>query len=292
VAGAGYRIAHRADAAANDGRPLTSGGAEAEVAFGRLSDGARVCHRDGFGFPIGVGGAEKVELRRRAVRGADGGSGAALREAAGGFEEEAGAAVAAVWLDQRTQRPAERAGRLIGGCCGWRSMQTSHRLRICIPHLPGDFYTAQSGLPGCEFLNFVRVMKAAVILYAAVTLISHAAGPSPVARDERVSTDGRGRVVCHALPVEEKFRNAWPAEWEEQFVERVNASLRASDIQPGKYGGTFFENEKSSYPQAFIGFLKGQRGEAVKFLQQEDDAAWSKKLTLGVDWFPSFTIRS
>jgi hypothetical protein len=135
-------------------------------------------------------------------------------------------------------------------------------------------------------------MKVALLIYVASTLLSHASSPTPVAKDERVSTDARGRIVCHALPVEEKFRNPWPAEWEEQFLDRVNASLRASDIQPGKYGGTFFENEKSSYPQAFIGFLKGQRAEAVKFLQQEDDAEWSKKLTLGVDWFPSFTIRS
>jgi len=134
-------------------------------------------------------------------------------------------------------------------------------------------------------------MRSAILL-AISAVVCCAAGPSPVARDERVTTDARGRVVCHPLPLEEKFRNPWPAEWEDQFVDRVNASLQASDIQPGKYGGTFFENEKASYPQAFIGFLKGQRAEAIKFLQQEDDAAWSKKLTLGVDWFPSFTIRS
>ncbi|PAW84622.1 MAG: hypothetical protein B9S29_03520 [Opitutia bacterium Tous-C2FEB] len=62
-------------------------------------------------------------------------------------------------------------------------------------------------------------------------------------------------------------------------------------MQPGKYGGTYFENEKASYPQAFIGFLKGQRKEALRYLQQDDDAAWSKQLTMGVDWYPSFTIR-
>jgi len=105
-------------------------------------------------------------------------------------------------------------------------------------------------------------------------------------------TDGGGRVVfAHDdLPVE--LRNEWPAEWEEGFVERTNASLRASGIEAGKYGGTFFENEKSSYPNAIIGLLKGQRKEALAFLQGEDDAAWSKELTMGVDWFPAFTIRS
>ena len=128
------------------------------------------------------------------------------------------------------------------------------------------------------------------ILFALLALFC--GQPSATAADERVITDGKGRVVAKPLPVPAELRNDWPAAWEEGFVERVNASLRASDIQPGKYGGTYFENEKASYPQAFIGFLKGQRAEAMKFLQQDDDAEWSKKLTLGVDWFPSFTIRS
>jgi len=118
-----------------------------------------------------------------------------------------------------------------------------------------------------------------------------AAQPSPVATDERVTTDAQGRLRIHPLPVAPALRNVWPEAWEEKFRDRVHASLQASDIPPGKYGGTFFENEKASYPQAFIGFLKGQRKEALKFLQQDDDAAWSKQLTMGVDWFPSFTIR-
>lgn len=126
---------------------------------------------------------------------------------------------------------------------------------------------------------------------SAATPTCRAATPSPTANDERVTTDAQGRIRIHALPVALAFRNDWPPAWEKNFVDRVNASLQASDIQPGKYGGTYFENEKASYPQAFIGFLKGQRKEALKFLQQEDDAAWSKQLTLGVDWYPSFTIR-
>lgn len=126
---------------------------------------------------------------------------------------------------------------------------------------------------------------------SAATPTCRAATPSPTANDERVTTDAQGRILIYALPVALAFRNDWPPAWEKNFVDRVNASLQASDIQPGKYGGTYFENEKASYPQAFIGFLKGQRKEALKFLQQEDDAVWSKQLTLGVDWYPSFTIR-
>jgi len=69
------------------------------------------------------------------------------------------------------------------------------------------------------------------------------------------------------LPVDEKFRNPWPAAWDEAFWNRANTSLSASDIAPGKYGGTYFENEKASYPNAFIGFLKGQRADALKYFR-------------------------
>ena len=131
-----------------------------------------------------------------------------------------------------------------------------------------------------------------ILAVIALIAVPVGAAPSPVATDERVFTDSKGRVIVRPLPVEEKFRNPWSAVWEDAFWDRANASLRASDIAPGKYGGTYFENEKASYPNAFIGFLKGQRAEALKFLQQDDSEPWSRKLTLGVDWFPSFTIKS
>jgi hypothetical protein len=115
---------------------------------------------------------------------------------------------------------------------------------------------------------------------------------SEMRSNSAAETEEKGRINLTPPQVPAEFSNEWPPAWEAAFQDRVKASLRASDVQPGKYGGTYFENEKASYPQAFIGFLKGQRAESLKFLQQEDDAAWSKKLTLGVDWFPSFTIRS
>lgn len=139
-------------------------------------------------------------------------------------------------------------------------------------------------------MNPTALLLTCAWLSAAVPLC-RAATPSPPATDDRVTTDAQGRIRIHALPVAPPFRNVWPAAWEKGFADRVNASLQASDIQPGKYGGTYFENEKASYPQAFIGFLKGQRKEALRYLQQDDDAAWSKQLTMGVDWYPSFTIR-
>lgn len=124
----------------------------------------------------------------------------------------------------------------------------------------------------------------AMIWCAVIPLMGRAAGP--------FEADARGRVIFAHREIPEDLRNAWPAEWEEEFVDRTNASLRASQVEPGRYGGTFFENEKSSYPQAFIGLLKGQTKEALAFLQADDDAQWSRHLTMGVDWYPSFTIRS
>jgi hypothetical protein len=134
--------------------------------------------------------------------------------------------------------------------------------------------------------------KSLMLVGLALSAAAGGAAPSPLGTDERVFTDPKGRIIARPLPVEERFRNPWPAAWEDAFWDRANASLRATDVAPGKYGGTFFENEKASYPNAFIGFLKGQQAEALKFLQQDDSEPWSRKLTLGVDWFPSFTIKS
>lgn len=130
-------------------------------------------------------------------------------------------------------------------------------------------------------------MTVRVLVLSAALAALAAADP---AADERFVVEG-GRTVVRYLPMEERFRNPWPAEWEAEFVERSNARLKASDIKPGVYGNTYFENEKQSYPAAFIGFMKGDRDAALKFLQAEDGDPWND-LTLKVDWFPCFTIRS
>lgn len=107
--------------------------------------------------------------------------------------------------------------------------------------------------------------------------------------EERFVADAAGHVVPVPLPVPDQLRNPWPADWEKGFIERFNEHLQASNSS--KYGNTYFENEKQSYPTAFIDFAKGNRAAALKFLQGRDNEPWSE-LTLGVDWFPGFTIRS
>jgi len=110
------------------------------------------------------------------------------------------------------------------------------------------------------------------------------------AADERFVTNPAGEIVPVALPVPAKMRNPWPEAWEQGLVTRFNHLLEVSKPN-GKYGSTYFENEKQSYPNAFIDFAKGNREPALKFLQAKDNEPWSE-LTLGVDWFPGFTIRS
>ena len=52
-------------------------------------------------------------------------------------------------------------------------------------------------------------------------------------------------------PVESRFANPWPAEWEKAYRERVHHVL---EFWKGKrpYGGTFGENERNYYPVAML----------------------------------------
>jgi len=92
----------------------------------------------------------------------------------------------------------------------------------------------------------------------------------------------------------DKLRNVWPEEWERGFQARAQATIRtfAPKVQGGKYGGTYFENEKRAYPYAMLDFLAGNRESALKFLQAEDANAreWNAH-TEGIDFFPSFTLK-
>ncbi len=108
--------------------------------------------------------------------------------------------------------------------------------------------------------------------------------------EERIIKDNQGRIIINYLPMESKFRNEWPTELESGFWDRVNQRLSASNPN-GKYGNTFFENEKQSYPNAFIDFVKGNRNPALKFLQMHDNDHWNK-ITMNIDWFACFTIRN
>ena len=88
-----------------------------------------------------------------------------------------------------------------------------------------------------------------------------------------------------------KFVNEWPAEWEDAFWDRANDAIRSRG-KGGGYGGTYFENEKSMYPLAMLGYLAGFKGPALEALQAEDaDAGGWNRTTEGIDFYPCFTLK-
>jgi hypothetical protein len=94
-----------------------------------------------------------------------------------------------------------------------------------------------------------------------------------------------------AIP--ESLRNPWPEEWERAFQKRAAEAIRFFDTGgKGRYGTTYFESEKSSYPRAMFDFLAGHRQQALAYLQAEDaDAQKWHAHTLGIDLYPCFTLK-
>ncbi len=101
-----------------------------------------------------------------------------------------------------------------------------------------------------------------------------------------------GRISVEPAPVERRFQNAdWPKDWEQGFWDRANYVV-AQVARDGRYGGTYFEQEKRSYGWAMLSVLGGFEEPAMRFLQAEDPMAqqWNKH-TLGIDLFPCFTLK-
>ena len=94
-------------------------------------------------------------------------------------------------------------------------------------------------------------------------------------------------------PVPEELRNPWPEEWEREFQARAAAAIQFFNTGgKGRYGTTYFESEKSSYPRAMFDLLAGHRPQALAFLQAEDaDARRWHTHTLGIDLYACFTLK-
>lgn len=84
---------------------------------------------------------------------------------------------------------------------------------------------------------------------------------------------------------------SWPEALEKPFQERCRYVIE-SCARSGKYGNTFFENEKRSYGWAMLSTLGGHEKEALRFLESEDANAkgWNQ-VTMGIDFFPAFTLK-
>lgn len=108
---------------------------------------------------------------------------------------------------------------------------------------------------------------------------------------QRVTQNAAGLIRAHPWPVEARFNNPWPAEWERGFQERAHRAI--TNLATGRLGGTTYgESEKDMYPRAMFHFLAGHRESALKVLQQADAQGGSDhRHTLGIDYYWCFTIK-
>ena len=75
--------------------------------------------------------------------------------------------------------------------------------------------------------------------------------------DDVVWLDAQNRVRVTPPPMDPAFRNdAWPTDWEEGFLDRAHQTLTFRAGQ-GLGGGTSFEQEKVTYPNAMMQWLQG-----------------------------------
>ena len=114
--------------------------------------------------------------------------------------------------------------------------------------------------------------------------LTHSASGQAVHREN-------GEIRVEHFPIAEHWLNPWTEEFEAGFWERAQAIINEYG-RGDRFGNKHFENEKSSYPNAFLGYLAGHRDAALGFLQAEDTqaGAWHQH-TEGIDFYPAFTLK-
>ncbi|MGB9690467.1 hypothetical protein [Thermogutta sp.] len=92
-------------------------------------------------------------------------------------------------------------------------------------------------------------------------------------------------------PVEDRFKNPWPEDWENDWRARARFILTSQAAIKIDRINTFFENEKRTYGYLMAQVLAGN-ADALKLLQQEDVQAktWHQH-TAGIDYFACFTLK-
>ncbi|MHC4503378.1 MAG: hypothetical protein ACYTFI_08745 [Planctomycetota bacterium] len=109
---------------------------------------------------------------------------------------------------------------------------------------------------------------------------------------QMVGRDERGRPVYRAKPVEDRFRNPWPDDYERDFQERARHIIAAQSELRVPAGNTYFENEKRTYGYLMAQALGARGMDAVADLQVEDAQAkeWHRE-TRGIDFYAAFTLK-
>lgn len=136
-------------------------------------------------------------------------------------------------------------------------------------------------------------MKLPSLLVLVPTLISAPASAEPW-KDlaDFTGKDDAGERVFKSPPVEERFRNPWPADWEHEFQRRARGIIAAQMEVKANAGNTYFENEKRSYGYLMAHAIGGRGLAAVKDLQLEDAQKdeWHRE-TRGIDYYACFTLK-
>jgi hypothetical protein len=141
-----------------------------------------------------------------------------------------------------------------------------------------------------RFVAAHPVSRSTATCLAFVVLFS---GGIPVLGQERLwHVDDAGRFRVKPWPIPAELRNqSWTDKHEEDFQTRVDWVIR-NTAKNGKYGGTYFENEKRAYGWAMLSILGGFEEQGLAFLQGEDaDAKRWHAGTEGIDFYPSFTLK-
>jgi hypothetical protein len=110
--------------------------------------------------------------------------------------------------------------------------------------------------------------------------------------EDMANENAQGLAVYRPRPMDDKFKNPWPAAYEESFQQRAREVI-ASQTDSLKAGGsTYFENEKRWYGFAMAHVLGGKAAPALKALQQQDHQhqEWHSQ-TEGIDYYACFTLK-
>ena len=110
-------------------------------------------------------------------------------------------------------------------------------------------------------------------------------------REDLVRTEG-GKLVVTPVPVDDRYRNPWPAALEAEFRQRTDFILRSMTSKKAPGSNTYFENEKRSYGFLMAHVLAGESDTALRNLQAEDAQAdeWHRE-TSGIDLYACFTLK-